>query len=208
MARQQRKKPDPWPPQATWALKIALLGAHAEHVPRGALEELRHSTLLLRPLSVLCSSHLQVVPRLCGGIEQHVCSPIHNEILVHKYHSVRHDQREPSAVSAHDEDETDAGIRRPARHEARLHHQEHQRSAIGAPPRPSINMPRLDSAVLQRLRRSGQLPNENARRDRNGVFNQHCSDACSSAGLRFARVTMRCRGWPRGFAQRLLFFSL
>ena len=84
VARQQRKKPDPWPPQATWALKIALLGADAEHVPRGALEELRHSTLLLRPLSVLCSSHLQVVPRLCGGIEQHVCSPIHNEILVHK----------------------------------------------------------------------------------------------------------------------------
>ena len=84
VARQQRKNPDPWPPQATWALKIALLGADAEHVPRGALEELRHSTLLLRPLSVLCSSHLQVVPRLCGGIEQHVCSPIHNEILVHK----------------------------------------------------------------------------------------------------------------------------
>ena len=79
VARQQRKKPDPWPPQATWALKIALLGAHAEHVPRGALEELRHSTLLLRPLSVLCSSHLQVVPRLCGGIDQHVCSPTHIE---------------------------------------------------------------------------------------------------------------------------------
>ena len=79
VARQQRKKPDPWPPQATWALKIALLGADAEHVPRGALEELRHSTLLLRPLSVLCSSHLQVVPRLCGGIDQHVCSPTHIE---------------------------------------------------------------------------------------------------------------------------------
>ena len=84
VARQQRKKTDPWPPQAARALKIALLGAHAEGGPRGALEELRHSTLLLRPLSVLCSSHLQVVPMLCGGIEQHVCSPIHNEILVHK----------------------------------------------------------------------------------------------------------------------------
>ena len=42
------------------------------HVPRGALEELDHSTLLLRPLSVLCRSHLQVIPRPCGGIEQHL----------------------------------------------------------------------------------------------------------------------------------------
>ena len=35
-------------------------------------------------------------------------------ISVHKYHSVRHDQREPSAVSAHDEDETGEFVRRPA----------------------------------------------------------------------------------------------
>ena len=70
-------------------------------------------------------------------------------IWVHKYHAVRHDQREQSTVSTHDEDETYAGVRRPARHEARLHHQEHQRSAIGAPPRHSINMLRMDSAVLQ-----------------------------------------------------------
>ena len=79
VARQQRKKPDPRPPQAAGALKIALLGAHAEHVPRGALEELDHSTLLLRPLSVLCSSHLQAIPRPCGGIEQHRCSPKYDE---------------------------------------------------------------------------------------------------------------------------------
>ena len=73
------KKPDARPPQAARALKIALLGAHVEHGPRGALEELRHSTLLLRPLSVLCSSHLQVMPRPCGGIEQHRCSPKYDE---------------------------------------------------------------------------------------------------------------------------------
>ena len=85
-------------------------------------------------------------------------APCSSKIWVHKYHSVRHNQREPSAVSAHDEDETDAGVRRPARHEARLHHQEHQRSAIGAPPRPSINMTRIDSAVLQRLRDSSRGP--------------------------------------------------
>ena len=77
VARQQRKKPDPRPPQAAGALKIALLGAHGEHGPRGALQELRHSTLLLRPLSVLCSSHLQPIPRPCGGIEQRLYSPMH-----------------------------------------------------------------------------------------------------------------------------------
>ena len=70
VARQQRKKPDPWPPQAAGALKIALLGAHGEHGPRGALEELDQSMLLLRHLSVLCSSHVQAIPRPCGGIDQ------------------------------------------------------------------------------------------------------------------------------------------
>jgi hypothetical protein len=79
VARQQRKKPDPWPPQAAGALKIALLGAHVEHGPRGALQELDHSTLLLRLLSVLCSSHLQAIPRPCGGNEQRLYSPIHIE---------------------------------------------------------------------------------------------------------------------------------
>ena len=79
VARQQRKKPDPWPPQAAGALKIALLGAHAEHGPRGALKELDHSTLLLRPLSVLCRSHLQAIPMPCGGIEPRLCSPKHQE---------------------------------------------------------------------------------------------------------------------------------
>ena len=79
VARQQRKKPDPWPPQAAWSLKIALLGAHGEHVPRGALKELDHSTLLLLLLSVLCRSHLQAIPRPCEGIEQRLYSPRNNE---------------------------------------------------------------------------------------------------------------------------------
>ena len=79
VARQQRKIPDPWPPQAAGALKIALLGAHAEHGPRGALQELDHSTLLLRLLSVLCRSHVQAIPRPCGGIEQRLYSPMHIE---------------------------------------------------------------------------------------------------------------------------------
>ena len=120
---------------------------------------------------------------------------------------MRHDQREPSAVSAHDEDETDAGIRRPARHEARLHHQEHQRSAIGAPPRPSINMPRLDSAVLQRLRKRRIAVLLNGLMNSNGTKNGDCSDVCSSPGLRFARVTMRCREDLGGFAEPQLLFS-
>ena len=46
-------------------------------------------------------------------------------------------------MSANDEDKTEAGVRRPARQEARLYHQLRQRSAIGPPPRPAINMPRL-----------------------------------------------------------------
>ena len=79
VAHQQRKKPDPRPPQAAGALKIALLGAHGEHGPRGALEELDQSMLLLRHLSVLCSSHVQVIPRPYGGIEQHRCSPKYDE---------------------------------------------------------------------------------------------------------------------------------
>ena len=110
-------------------------------------------------------------------------------------------------MSAHDEDETDAGIRRPARHEARLHHQEHQRSAIGAPPRPSINMPRLDSAVLQRLRKRRIAVLLNGLMNSNGTKNGDCSDVCSSPGLRFARVTMRCREDLGGFAERVLLFS-
>ena len=81
VARQQRKKPDPWPPQAAGALKIALLGAHGEHGPRGALGELDQSTLLLLLLSVLCTSHLQAIPRPCGGIEQRLYSSMHIEII-------------------------------------------------------------------------------------------------------------------------------
>ena len=68
--RQQRQRPDLRPPQAAGALKIALQGAHAVHVPTGALEELDQSTLLLLLLSVLCTSHVQAIPRPCGGIGQ------------------------------------------------------------------------------------------------------------------------------------------
>ena len=79
VARRQRKKPGPWPPQAARALKIALLGAHAVHVPRRALEELGQSKRLLRPLLVLCSYHVQAMPRPSRGIEPHLCSPKHHE---------------------------------------------------------------------------------------------------------------------------------
>ena len=81
VAHQQRKEPDPRPPQAAGALKIALLGAHGKHGPRGALEELDQSMLLLRHLSVLCSSHVQAIPRPCRGIEQRLYSPMHIEII-------------------------------------------------------------------------------------------------------------------------------
>ena len=72
MARQQRKKPDPWPPQAAGALKIALLGAHVEHGPRGALGKLDKSTLLLLLLSILCTSHVQAMLRPYGGIDENL----------------------------------------------------------------------------------------------------------------------------------------
>ena len=103
---------------------------------------------------VPCSSSAQPTCRPCPG---HVKASNHTstargtkKICVHKYHSVLHDQREPSTVSTHDEDETDAGVRRPVRHEARLYHRLHKWRAIGAPPHPSINMLRMDSAVLQK----------------------------------------------------------
>ena len=77
--RQQRQRPDLRPPQAAGALKIALQGAHAVHVPTGALEELDQSTLLLLFLSVLCASHVQVMPMLCGGIDQSLYCLRHDE---------------------------------------------------------------------------------------------------------------------------------
>ena len=79
MAHQQRKKPDARPPEAARALKIALLGAHVEHGPRGALKELDQSTLLLLLLSVLCASHVQAMPMLCGGIDQSLYCLRHDE---------------------------------------------------------------------------------------------------------------------------------
>ena len=46
------------------------------HVPGGALDELDQSTLLLLLLSVLCTSHVQAMPRPCGGIDKSICSPM------------------------------------------------------------------------------------------------------------------------------------
>ena len=40
------------------------------HVPTGALEELDQTTLLLLSLGVLCASHVQAMPKPCGGIDQ------------------------------------------------------------------------------------------------------------------------------------------
>ena len=77
--RQQRQRPDLRPPQAAGALKIALQGAHAMHVPTEALEELDQSTLLLLFLSVLCASHVQVMPKPCGGIDQSLYCLWHDE---------------------------------------------------------------------------------------------------------------------------------
>ena len=130
----------------------------SEHMESmGPREEHWKSSIYRRFCCVLCAS--SSLPT-CSPYPGHV-DALSNastarctvRLSVHKYDSVRHDQREPSAVSVHDEHETGEFVRRPARHEARLHHQEHQRSAIGASPRPSIHMPRLDSAVLQSLRR-------------------------------------------------------
>ena len=79
--------------------------------------------------------------------------------------------------------------------------------ASAASRRPLLQLAAVGSRASTKLRMSRQLQNENARRVRNAVFNQHCSDACSSAELRFASVSMRCRGWPRAFARGLLFIS-
>ena len=125
----------------------------SEHMESMGREERWKSSIHRRFCCVLCAS--SSLPT-CSPYPGHV-DALSNastvrctlRISVHKYHSVRHDQREPSTVSAHDEDETGEFVRRPARQEARLYHSLRQRSAIGALPRPSINMPRLDSAVLQ-----------------------------------------------------------
>ena len=49
------------------------------HVPTGALEELDQTTLLLLSLSVLCASHVQAMPRPCGGINQSLYCLRHDE---------------------------------------------------------------------------------------------------------------------------------
>ena len=46
------------------------------HVPRGALEELDQTTLLLLSLSVLCASHVHAIPRPCEGIDESLWSPM------------------------------------------------------------------------------------------------------------------------------------
>ena len=110
-------------------------------------------------------------------------------------------------MSAHDEDETDAGVRRPARHEARLHHQEHERSAIGAPPRPYINMPRLHSAVLQSLRNPGNAVLLNGLMDRDGTFNGNWKGPGGSSRYWSDAVNLKGREDLGAFAERQLFFS-
>ena len=45
-------------------------------VPGGALDELDQSTLLLLLLSVLCASHVQAIPRPCGGIDESLWRPM------------------------------------------------------------------------------------------------------------------------------------
>ena len=134
-------------------------------------------------------------------------APCSSKIWVHKYHSVRHDQREPSAVSAHDEDETDAGVRRPARHEARLYHQEHQRSAIGAPPRPSINMPRLRSAVLRGVQKSGNAYLLNGLQDARRTKNRDCNAPGGSPHFWSDTVNLKGTASANSFAASVLLFS-
>ena len=43
-------------------------------MPRGALDELDQTTILLHLPSVLCTSHVQAMPRPCGGIDKSICS--------------------------------------------------------------------------------------------------------------------------------------
>ena len=45
-------------------------------MPGGALDELDQSTLLLLLLSVLCASHVQAIPKPCGGIDESLWSPM------------------------------------------------------------------------------------------------------------------------------------
>ena len=110
-------------------------------------------------------------------------------------------------MSAHDEDETDAGVRRPARHEARLHHQEHQRSAIGAPPRPSINMPRMDSAVLQSLRKARNAVLLDGLMNSNGTFNGNWKGPGGSSRYWSDTVNLKGTASANSFAAPLLIFS-
>ena len=128
-------------------------------------------------------------------------------LSVHKYDSVRHDQREPSAVSVHDEHETGEFVRRPARHEARLHHQEHQRSARGAPPRPSIHMTRLDSAVLQSLRSSRNAYLLNGLLDERRTFNGNWKGPGGSSRYWSDAVNLKGTASANSFAASQLIFS-
>ena len=56
------------------------------HVPRGALDELDQSTLLLLLLSVFCASHVQTLPRPRGCIDESLCSSMLIENIGPKVH--------------------------------------------------------------------------------------------------------------------------
>ena len=103
-------------------------------------------------------------------------------------------------MSVHDEHETGEFVRRPARHEARLHHQEHQRSAIGASPRPSIHMPRLDSAVLQSLRSSRNAYLLNGLLDERRTKNRDCKAPGGSPHFWSDTVNLKGTASARDFA--------
>ena len=51
-------------------------------------------------------------------------------------------------IQPYDEEEKGTGDRKPARHEARQYHRLHQWSAVGSPPRPSTNTPRIAQSEL------------------------------------------------------------
>ena len=176
-------------------------------MPRRALDKLDQTTLLLLLLRVLCASHVHAMPRPRGGIDESLCSPMFIDNIGPQLDSdcTRSTRAEHNVSTSTGEEYGPLSMARAAGGLEAVPMACNARICSVAAPSHQCLTHGLPCPSL--MRRSGQLPNDNARRDRNGVFNQHCSDACSSAGLRSTRVTMRCRGWPRGFAQRLLFFS-
>lgn len=91
------------------------------------------------------------MPRPYGAIDGSLCSPKHEEnIGPRKPFCAAQSHREPStaltSIQPYDEEEKGTGDRRLigcARHEARQYHRLHQWNAVGSPPRPSTNTPRI-----------------------------------------------------------------